>query len=326
MFKIMSILESYENLPRPLKNQLNDLIDIYSNNEKVKTTFYDLLNEFDKKHPDITNTIKRKLFKYSIFKSFSTKEILESRHYNSLYCYSDDHEIITFNKLIKSGKHCVVLEGRLSNSPVIVKWYQSNKRDCTYESNIYKRLNDDGCDTPWFSSKFKFWNSPVLVLEKLHSLNQYDDEYKLGIHIIRQLKFLHKFGIHSDIKPQNIMKRISKSSSGKETVKYLLIDFGGVALDPLDYGYRRWIWSPKWTCQPMHKKNQIVTPKHDFLELAFTIKCIQNWRHSRGKTDGNCKEGFKGRLKKYFDHIMSLDHKSISDSSYSSIISIFKSK
>jgi serine/threonine protein kinase len=210
------------------------------------------------------------------------------------------------------------MEGIHHGRPVVVKWYQSSKRDTTYELNFYQKLRGMGCDVPWFSSHYNFWGHKVMVLEKLSPLTQYDDEFKMGVHIIQQLRLLHRMGVHCDIKPQNVMKR----QINKRTAQYLLIDFGGVATERLSYGYRRWLWSPKWTSQTPHEADQVVTEKNDFLELAYTMRAMQNWRDSHNQSDGDVKRGFTGRLARYLKRVEEIDKRHVRDQDYTDLLRI----
>ena len=209
-----------------------------------------------------------------------------------------------------------VLQGRLDDDvPIVVKWYQSNKRDTLYEIGIYKKLRHLKCPVPWFSSTYEFWNSPVLVMERLQGLTKEDDEFEVAIEVIKQLRYLHQFGIHNDLKPGNIMKRMQ---NGKPV--YFMIDHGGVATQPLGYGYRRWIWSPKWTCQRPHASNQITTPKHDFIELGYTMKTMQNWTTG----DNHIRSGFTDKLAKYMDRVVRIDEKNVTGKDYDDLIELLK--
>jgi serine/threonine protein kinase len=259
---------------------------------------------------------------HAIFEKISARFFFDTEMFSSVYCYSSKGDHITLNSLIKSGKHACVMgaslpirvdERNIRNVPVVVKWYQSEKRDVSYESKIYARLYEAGCPTPWFSTKYRFWEDPVLVLEHLASLDPSDDPYALGIAVLHQLTYLHKFGIHCDLKPQNIMKRVDERD---KSVKYFVIDYGGVSLEKLEYGYRRWIWSPKWTCQPSHQSGQVVTPVEDFIELGFVMKAIKNWNKSGKREDGDCKSNYHGRLRSYMDRVKRIDRHRVKESDY----------
>ena len=165
-------------------------------------------------------------------------------------------------------------------------------------------------------------------MEKLFPITKDDNEFEVALEVMKQLVYLHQFGIHNDIKPGNIMKRIV---NGKP--KYLLIDYGGVATQRLSYGFKRWIWSPKWTSQELHGKNQVTTAKNDFIELVYTMKTIQNMRngedkrHRRnkdGEEEDNIRTGFVGRLAKLHDRVEQVNPKDIKEEDYLDIIRILE--
>lgn len=221
-------------------------------------------------------------------------EMLSEQWIDKLPCYSMTGRTINLISFLKNSESVKVVLGLINGTDqyVVVKYVSSKKHPIDYEIGHYQRLAKMGCPLPWFSTEFYYWGTRVLVIEKLDPLGPYDDEYRVGRHVLRQLKYIHKYGCHSDIKPQNIMKRRNKDRGRYD---YFLIDYGGLATSPLRDGYKRWLWTEKWTCQQPHAKNQVIKPYHDFIELAYVMKAIQNWRQQppdrRGKyNDGNFRE------------------------------------
>jgi serine/threonine protein kinase len=169
------------------------------------------------------------------------------------------------------------------------------------------------------------YGQPVLILELLEKLDQTDDPYNIGFEIIHHLYYIHQIGVHTDIKPENIMK-ISRMSEGKKKMFYYLIDFGGMSCDRFPGGgYRRFVWSPKWTAQikpnwykelgmegKETEKVRQTCPRFDFIELGITMRVFQitsklptvpsdideRYLHDYTK--------YKGRLKKYMEYVLSL--------------------
>lgn len=311
----MSITQNYKNLPEPLKEQLKIIESYLIENPRIKDIYYKSLSKLKSQNDE--KQIKQILLHLICLKELSPLKIFESYPINLLFCYSNNGNIIKLMDILKRYKRSIIISGKLNNIPVVVKWYQSFKRDIQYEMDIYQKLSKLGCKLPWFSNEYKFWNNPILVLERLKPLDMYDDEYKIGRSVIKQLLYLHTFGVHCDIKPQNIMKTLTQT-------KYLLIDYGGVAMEQLGCGYRRWLWSRKWTSQQSHEKNQIVTPINDFIELGYTMKAIQDWRKDKSKKINTykCKSGFTGRLAIYFRKIHTLDHHKLTNSDYYDLINI----
>lgn len=273
-----------------------DLPETYFSDQKEREYITQLRNkkELTPKEVRILNSADA-LMKQNI------KTILTSRRIKMFRCVSPDGAYIDFQSVLTSNSKSVIVLGLLNGIEVVVKWYKGDKRDCSYEAKIYEDLKEIGCSLPWFCTKFKFLNCQVIAIEKLEKLTVNDEEFEIGAAVLDQLKYIHKIGVHCDIKPLNIMKRVHK---GKTT--YFLIDFGGLTTQKSGHGYKRWLWSPKWCSQKSHTKDQITTAKNDFIELGYTMKAIQNWKIYNGK-DGKYKTGFTGRLAKYKQYVDKLD-------------------
>jgi hypothetical protein len=307
----------YTRLPKAIKGQVKKISSlILSSNPFYKRK----LDQFIRKHSvQSSNRKLHKILSFYFFLDFVSPMQLLSNEMTmkTTFCYDAEGRRINFINPLKIGKHACVMLGYFENEnnslelqdyakdifdikhrdELVIKWYQSEKRDVTFESSIYKNLSESGCPLPYFSTSFMYWNQPVLVIEKLEEIGFEDDERLIGVHVIFQLFYVHKLGVHCDIKPQNIMK---KNTKGK--VQYYLIDFGGLATERYQGGYRRWLWSPKWTSQKPHKKNQIVYPKHDFIELAFTLNYIK----TRGSDDFKSK--FKGRMLRFVKYLKTMNN------------------
>lgn len=332
--------EKYEELSKPLKYQLNIIHENFFENEDVIEKYL----EYIKKYNIRNKRIRAKYFKLAILETIQFIQMMDSTWFDYVFCYSDhgkNHGNVYLKKLLKQGTHACVLRGQLKRyisdkeqveNDVVIKWYKSKNKNITYESNIYERLDSMDCPVPWYSTCYKIWNEPVLILEKLERLSHVDNPYKMGIHVIDQLRYLHTFGVHCDIKPENIMKRLTTDlDTGHRTgdrtgnCEYLLIDFGGVATQKLDYGYRRWVWSEKWTSQASHTKDQLVTYKADFIELAYTIQAMLNWS-SKKKTrrHGTYKVMRTRKMKMYMDYVENKidDTKPSKDKYYDTLIRI----
>lgn len=315
------IVAYYHNLPPPLKKQLSLLSSEFEDDPDVKSLANELYRRayrYYKRNSYRTTTLNLKKIAHRIamLRSIPSGDLLDEKWFPYVSCYDHRGHTVTLEKEITHGRYVYVIQGKLDGEiPVVVKWYQSNRRDTLYEISIYKRLRKMGCDTPWFSSSYRFWEAPVLVMEKLHPLSKDDNEFVVASEIMQQLTYLHQFGVHNDIKPNNIMKRISRGKA-----KYFLIDHGGVATVRLSYGYKRWIWSPKWTSQKMHAPNQVTTAKNDFLELAYTMKTIQNWRTG----DDKIRSGFSGRLAKFVERVEKINPRDITEKDYTDLMKILQ--
>jgi serine/threonine protein kinase len=224
-----------------------------------------------------------------------------------LYVYYKD-DILPIDKPFGKGEHMRICD--VKDKPLVVKWYRSGDRTSQYEINVYKKLKSLGCPLPYFSGKYSFWNEPVLVMERLERLDKKEDINKLGRQVLIQLSYLHTFGVHCDIKPDNILKRVND-----DKVSYFLIDYGGVAMEKLNWGYKRWIWSKHWTSQTPHIKKQIASCKHDFKELGFTLNALKN-------PGVNHREEFTGKIKKYMNRVEKVDKRKVDQKDYEDLIKI----
>jgi len=226
-------------------------------------------------------------------------DLLKKEWLHRLFCYHrKKNKRITFRGCFKDSDNVRVLSGRLGHRSVVVKWLHHRRRSIQYEIDCYRRLESLGCSLPWFSTKYRFWGHRVLVMERLDPIGPYDDELKIGQAVIDQLQYIHTFGVHCDIKPGNIMKRGDT---------YYLIDFGGMATQPLGIGYYRWTWTPKWSSQEPHEKKQVAIPQTDLIELGYVMRAIQNWRLSHRRDDGDFRTGYKGKLLAYMEAVKRLE-------------------
>lgn len=311
-------LEIYYQLPEPLKKQMAKISDKLEGDSEIKKETEKMYSKMKHNKHNLTSAeIKKIAQRLAVLKAIPPEYLLEHENFwPHVSCYDDKGHQVTLKKVISKGRHVVVLEGLLDNEiPVVVKWYESDRRDTSYEISIYTRLRKmKECQTPWFSSTYKFWDFPVLVMEKLDPLQKEDDEFAMAKDVLEQLITMHKFGVHNDIKPGNVCVRRLKDGS----CVYLVIDFGGFTMQKLSYGYLRWIWSPKWTSQKPHGKNQVTTAKNDFIELVFTLKTMQNWRTG----DDKIRTGFTGYLAKMWERVEQVDPRNIKLKDYQDLIDI----
>lgn len=317
-FSEKSVVDFYKELPKPLKKQISALEDTFENDKEIGNAYKKLYSTYGKKYKNYPK-IKKILFRIALYRVISPDFLFEKKYYPHVFAYDGRGHSITLKKSISIGKHVFVIAGLLDNDqniPMVLKWYKSGSRDTSFEVEQYAKLRGLNCPLPWFSSTYEFWGSPVLVIEKLESLGPEDDEFKVGIEVIKQLLYVHQIGIHNDIKPGNVMKRMENGKA-----KYFIIDYGGVATKRLGHGYQRWIWSPKWTCQDPHEERQITTPKHDFIELGYTMKTLQNWTTK----DTAIRENFSGKLLKYMNCVNVMDERNITKQDYKNLITILDS-
>lgn len=323
----------FNKLPSEFRSQLENLIPYFENNKSVREKAKELQQEH---HLDKHSKLA---FLMAIFKTMTPNDILKDPTLlENVYCYAPTRlnsnnqrpNRIILTGIIKEGKHVKVLSGKMISSDkdpgldVVVKWYQSKHGTIEREMETYKKLKEAGCEVPWFSVRFAFWEHPVLVMEKLYPLDKNDHENRVGIHVLKQLRYLHKFAVHSDLKPGNIMKRTRPG----EGTRYYVIDYGGCSFestkcDKHDIKYKRWVWTEKFASQPRpsETKNRepIYTyPYYDFLELLYTLRSIQMQRRNekkeqksnvitdKGVSAAQFREGYRRNLLKYHKKMQNL--------------------
>lgn len=190
-------------------------------------------------------------------------------HLSYLYCYNEtDNQYVRFTRALGTAPDQYVFVGtRLENGmEVVIKW-TSDEADLDEEIQNMRLAQELGVPMFWFDYNFYFWNRRVLVMEKLEPLTTNDDPRAIARDIIPALQKLHRFAVHNDIKPENIMKKHQT---------YYLIDYGGIATKPKHYGWERQIWSPLWSSQ-VKEYGQVTTPKYDLIELMYTLQYLDRW-------------------------------------------------
>lgn len=278
----MSDLSWYDNLPLHLKNCITKISQEFSSSEEIKQE----ISRLSKTFGSCSNILQ-----VAVFNSFSSRELF-SQEETFLCCYHFlKNKTLPLGKILSIGKN-VILRYTI-NERLIIKWFRKNSLTTSYEIDIYNKLKSLGCSLPYFSSKYRFWNDPVLILERMEELTEKDDYVKLGVHVLEQLEYLHTFGVHNDIKPNNILRLNNR---------YYLIDYGGVACRPFKNGYLRWNWSSRWTSQKIHGRKQVTTPRNDFFELGYTMNALE---HSL-RRDFEVRNDFSPKLQKYMDYVRSL--------------------
>jgi len=188
--------------------------------------------------------------------------------------YQGNKVILTKKLGVQPGQN--VFEGLLirknnNNLEVVLKWTDAEDDAVGNEiqnwADFIATYTSKGQvpDTPYIDDNFYMFGYQVMVIEKLEPLTEAvkDDLANFTAQILDQLQHLHEFACHSDIKPDNILKRI-----GQE--KYFIIDLGGISRKPLGYGYARAAYTPNFTSQ-LNFFRTIITPKYDLLELGFVL-------------------------------------------------------
>lgn len=152
--------------------------------------------------------------------------------------------------------------------PVVIKISFDTRVE--YETKICRKLRNMKCPLLWFSSSFYFWDTPILVYEMLSPLSRDDDPCQVGQAILEQLRYLHQFGVHNNIKSENIGVRITK----EQKREYILFNYEGTATEKLEWGYRRNTWQRNYSSQTPKERDQVTTAKNDLLELGYCLNKI----------------------------------------------------
>jgi serine/threonine protein kinase len=324
---MISIIEKYKQLDPQCRKQCKILIKHLERDPKVISMVRELKPQND----------KEKIYAQCLgIKSIPILKLLENRKlYKYLFCYNTKEESPHGNfymiDQITSGDHVCLLSGWISfvdvKVPIVCKYYKSIKRTIEHEVSCYRKLRAMGCEIPWMSSSYKLLGESVLLVERLHTIDSTDIPENIGIDVLKQLQHLHTFGVHCDLKPGNIMVRRRDYEcyvdDPKTCCKYVIIDHGGTAIEKLENGYRRFTWNPKFTSQEKGIKNQIATPINDFIELGYTMCFLDNNKNNTMKKFDHRKD-FNGKIKKYMDIVLALDHKNIPDDIYSNLIKVLQ--
>ncbi|AHH01974.1 hypothetical protein pv_408 [Pithovirus sibericum] len=306
----MSNLSWFRNLPEALREQLMDVCDDFSKDERVRSELEKLRSKHGKQKKEV-------LLAVAVLTRIPPTELMNEKWLRKLCCYHYKRDkTLTLSKPFTSGKHVRLFHTKDHRGRALVaKWYRSGSRSADYEIQVYRKLKHLGCPLPYFSKSYRFWNDPVLVMEKLDELGPDEDYYQMGREVLDQLRYLHSFAIHNDIKIGNVMKKVSR---GETT--YYLIDYGGVAQERLEHGFRRWIWSKHWTSQKPHKSEQVTTAKHDLIELGYTMNGLRNLK--KGRKDADARANFKGKIRRYMDRVRVVDPENIRSRDYEDLIEI----
>lgn len=337
----MELISEYNKLPQGLQEQLTVLQEKYYNNEAVLRPYFAMLKYFKEQmssDPAFRNAnIAEKemygniLFRLALYKTLDIMDVVEPSNIGKLFCYNTkDKPYIILTKIIKpkydkkgketkrKDKQVIVAEGKVNDRKVIVKWLPGIAkhlyRTIYYEINIYRQLRHIGCPCAMYDRSYRLWGQQVLVLEYLNPITKDDDEYEMGIQIINQLRKIHRFGCHSDIKLGNIACR--------RKGEYILIDYGGMTMERHNSGtgWHRWTWTKHVTRVDPEEKNKMITEAIELMELGYTMKALQNIK--RGDKDADPRRGFTGRLAKYIRRCQRIDPKRITDRDYDDLIEI----
>lgn len=277
------------------QDEQDDNLDLIYNNSRIENQLYEMyrllpddfkkeLNERSKKDRLIVYNYIR-THSYKIFKNYpftygdKTKYYAENKNGDRLYLLKflgvSVNQNVYLSYLIKSDERLPTNNflndclSDLSNSRIyVIKW--DVDRHSIYEINIWRKYLEQNLPDPKIKTNFKFlgYNSIVMKLLSKIKIENKNTYVILGCQILDILRKIHRFGCHSDIKPDNIM---CEKINGKTI--YYLIDMGGVSIRKEGNGYHRRAWSTRYTSQN-DKQSNVITYKHDLIELGYTLNIV----------------------------------------------------
>lgn len=132
----------------------------------------------------------------------------------------------------------------------------------------YNRLEKMGAQVPQRLHGYKVNDFEVLVLEFLDPIDETDDVLVMATQLIStQLRYIHRYACHGDIKIDNIRKRGNL---------YFLIDLN-LSKIPYGTGYKRMHFTPLFASQqrpPYDDAVVMITYKNDLLELVYVMHAL----------------------------------------------------
>ena len=327
-----------KSIDKPLIPQLETAYEAMPDAERLKLhqKLWDLLTRWDRQTvwQDPLMYVKLVLDRVGIVLDLSDGSIEEILSHPEFYAYDNQGNRIYFIKSLGSGDQRVFL-GRVvatdgkERPNVVVKWILGTLGEGTIEDEMkrWQLVQSLGVKTPWIGYDFRFWDQPVLVLEVLQPLDTTDNEFVVGASIVGDLAKLYKVGVHSDLKPDNIMKRVT------DKTEYFIIDYGGLATVPLLYGFKRYIWTPLYTSQ-VPATLCVCTGKNDLLELAYTMRGLQIEEdaakrpdfYARFPDERDARHGISFKLRAFLERVTAIDERRIIDEDYNELLVILKSE
>jgi hypothetical protein len=208
------------------------------------------------------------------------KYFLENR---IIYAYNPCGHRIYVDKIINFDEEKRIFLGIITkDSPVlcrdteeekwIVKWNVTPNAGEEYtmdEMDRWEMIESVGANVPKIIKGFMILDFSVVVMEKLYPLEVQDYNQKLVMSTVSFIEKLLPIGVHNNIKPSNIMKRIGS----KGEINYLVADIGSMTIQPLLYGFKRFHWSPYWSSQVVDLET-VTTVKNDLLELGYVLTLL----------------------------------------------------
>lgn len=334
----ISAEEAYGEIPDTLITSINGIAHILLKDQ----TILDYLNICNLER--FGNEIKYIIMILTLLDNYNPLYIFDCKWRHNVLGYINpdkrgDYRYFKITDEVKINVSGKILRGYLQKSieggdklPIVIKC--SYTKQLLHEMNLYNELRKMGCPVPWFSVNYSYWGHPVLIMEPLQPIDYNDDNVRnIGRNIIEQLRYVHKLGVHCDIKPMNIMKKSVSSSKyisvrEKDKYYYYLIDYGGMTTDLKRDGdikrYKRHTHTRMFTSQSRDKFS-LCSAYNDLKELGYTLNYII-WKMTESR-DSVVKEHFKinfrGIIKEYMLFLRSIKNQPITDETYEIIIDLF---
>ena len=266
-------------------NMFNYIKQNYANDSRYKE--YNLNDDSDENIKDVSQNVllqfddNENFFVLDALLPIEDDKLIDSGLIKAID--QENNSVVVTKKLGKGDQNVyfgVLYRNNEEPLEVVVKWGTLNEsvnNEIQNWTDFIATYTSKGQvpDTPYIDDNFKIYGGyKIMVIEKLQPISKEDDVQQLGIQILDQLQHLHEIGCHSDIKPDNILKRVTNSGT-----KFFLIDMGLIARKRYvyknkskSYGYIREGFTPSFTSQ-IEWYISIITPKYDLVELGFVL----NW-------------------------------------------------
>jgi hypothetical protein len=86
--------------------------------------------------------------------------------------------------------------------------------------------------------------------------------------------------------------------------------------------YRRQTWTQKFCAQKPKVSGQATSGKYDLLELLYTMKVIQNLKTDDKEAKKQIREGFTGKLMRYYNRVKKIPEEGPSKRDYTDLMEI----
>lgn len=205
---------------------------------------------------------------------------------------NNNGDVLSFTKIlsISENQNVYLVTDSKTNTEWVAKWelgIEQKEKGENLEALEYDKLRKMGAQCPDTKNGYKFANIPVLVIERLYPIDITDNPLVMARQILTtQLKYIHTYGCHFDLKTDNIMKRLSSPV-------YFIIDMNLSKQALPGGGYQRLHFTPLYKSQSLPPSfAQYVdrrlksTYVNDFIELGYVVNQLIAERAYRTNYNG----------------------------------------